>query len=96
MNDQEIGRTPVTRDFIWYGRYEVAVRKDGYDPLKIHTSIYAPWWQWVPFDFFTDMMPIVDRHAVNYTLKPASTQPTATADLLARSQQLQSKLESPK
>ncbi len=92
MNDQEIGRTPFTRDFTWYGRYEVAVRKDGYEPQKTDTSIYAPIWQWIPFDFVTDMLPVTDRHQLHYTLKPASTQPADSRAILVRAQELRTKL----
>jgi len=95
MNDQEVGRTPFVRDFTWYGRYEVAVRADGYEPLKTHTSVYAPWWQWVPLDAVTDLFPVTDRHELNYSLKPASTQPTEATTVLARAAGLQKKLESP-
>src|SRR5258706_9997592 len=33
LNDREIGRTPVTRDFTWYGDYQVEIRKDGYESV---------------------------------------------------------------
>ena len=33
LNDQEIGRSAVTTDFIWYGDYDVIVRKEGYKTL---------------------------------------------------------------
>ncbi len=31
LNGQEFGRTPVTRDFTWYGTYDVELRKEGYE-----------------------------------------------------------------
>jgi len=96
MNDQEVGRTPFTRDFIWYGRYEVAVRKDGYDSLKTHTSVYAPFWQWVPLDLPMELLPVTDREHISYALRPATTQPADTAAVMVRAEQLQAKLESPK
>ena len=34
VNNQEIGRTPMRRDFTWYGNYDVVLRKDGYETLK--------------------------------------------------------------
>src|SRR5262245_38992736 len=34
MNNQEVGRTPVTREFIWYGFYDVQLRRDGYKTLN--------------------------------------------------------------
>src|SRR5262245_4912187 len=57
LNGTEIGRTPVTREFTWYGTYGVELRKDGYDTLKTHGDVIAPWWQWVPFDFFAELLP---------------------------------------
>ncbi len=95
MNDQEVGRTPFTRDFVWYGRYEVSLRKNGYETLNTHTSVYAPFWQWVPFDLPMEMLPVTDRHELHYSLRPASTQPADSRAVLARAQQLQNKLESP-
>ncbi len=96
MNDQEVGRTPFTRDFDWYGRYEVAVRKDGFESLKTHTSVYAPVWQWVPIDLPMELFPLTDRHALQFSLRSATTQPADSGAVLARALQLQSKLESPK
>ena len=95
MNDQEVGRTPFTRDFTWYGRYEVAVREDGYESLKTHTSVYAPFWQWVPIDLPMELFPVTDHERLHYTLRPASTQPADSTQVLARAQQLQGRLESP-
>jgi hypothetical protein len=95
LNDQEIGRTPFTRDFTWYGAYEVAVRKDGYQPLLTRDTIVAPWWQWVPIDFAAEFLPLTDHRTMSFALKPATTQPTDTADLLARAHQAQQLLQSP-
>ena len=35
--------------------------------------INAPWWQWFPFDFITEVLlpfPIEDRRLLKYTLRP--------------------------
>ena len=52
LNDEEVGRTPVTTDFLWYGDYDVVVRKDGYQTLVTHAVIPQPWYQWPVLDFF--------------------------------------------
>jgi hypothetical protein len=95
MNDQEIGRTPITRDFTWYGTYDVYVRKDGYQTLHKRTKVIAPWWQWVPFDFLAEFCghPRDIQHLF-YTLKPASTQPANPAEMFERADELKSQLES--
>jgi len=43
-------------DFTWYGRYDVEIRKDGYDTLKTPQMVKAPWWGWVPFDLFAELV----------------------------------------
>lgn len=95
MNNQEIGRTPLKRDFTWYGVYDVQLRKEGYETLNTKAMIIAPIWQWPPWDLLAELWPWAkDRRHLAYTLKPASTQPVDTAVLLARSEDLRAKLQS--
>ena len=72
LNGVEVGRTPIERDFTWYGVYDVELRKDGYEPLKKRGDVIAPWWQWVPLDFFTEFLPLHDKHTLNYRMQPVS------------------------
>jgi hypothetical protein len=96
MNNQEVGRTPLTRDFTWYGHYDVQVRKEGYQTLNTKTWIVAPIWQWPPLDLFAEFWPFhpKDERHVAYTLTPASTQPLEPDNLLTRAAELREKLES--
>jgi hypothetical protein len=93
LNDQDVGRTPFTRDFIWYGTYDVAVREEGYQTLKTHSRVIAPWWQWFPIDLLTEFLPVTDRHALHYTLKPAATQPADQKAVVTRAKQMQGQLQ---
>jgi PEGA domain len=91
LNQQEIGRTPCSKDFLWYGDYDVAVRMDGYETLKTDAAVASPWWQWIPLDLVTDILPLKDEHVLHYTLKPI---PDENAnDLLHRGQQMAWMLE---
>lgn len=96
LNDQEVGRTPFTRDFTWYGWYDVQLRKPGYETLKTRAKVIAPVWQWPPFDLVAELVPfpLKDKHRVHYTLEPASTQPADPAAMLARAEQMRAHLES--
>ena len=95
MNFQEVGRTPLERDFTWYGTYDVQVRQEGYEPLKARTAVIAPWWQWPPFDLFAEFIPgLRDERTIRYTLKPATTQPVEPGQILGRAEQLRGQLES--
>lgn len=76
LNDQEIGRSEVSTDFLWYGDYDVVIRKEGYQTLQTNWTVTPPWYQWIPFDFFTEVLwPgwIHDQHARHFVLEPATT-----------------------
>ena len=92
LNDREIGRTPFKKDFLWYGNYDVVIRKDGYQTLKTNAEITAPFWQWVPFDAITDFLPLHDEEHFEFTLKPE--QPVNASAVVARGEQMQQDLES--
>ncbi len=55
LNDQEVGRTEVATDFLWYGDYDVVLRKEGYETLKTNWEVKPPWYQVPPLDFFFEV-----------------------------------------
>lgn len=78
LNDQDIGQTPVTVDFTWYGDYDIAYEKDGYETLRTHKKLDAPWYQIPPIDLLAETLvpyTIVDRRLIEAELAPA-TQPS--------------------
>jgi hypothetical protein len=95
MNDQEVGRTPVTRDFTWYGWYDVTLRKEGYKTLKTKAEVIAPAWQWPPFDLAAEFSParLKDRHQLSFKLQPEDEPPT-NDEMLGRAEQMRVELES--
>ena len=44
LNDEEIGVSPVTVNFNWYGDYNVRISKEGYETLKTHRRLKGPWY----------------------------------------------------
>lgn len=95
LNDQELGRTPLTRDFNWYGDYDIQVRLEGYQTLKTHQMITAPLWNWVPFDLLAYLTPVTfkDHRALSFTLKPSDPALDKPIDVLDRAEYLKNKLE---
>lgn len=79
INDEEVGTSPVKFTFLWYGDYDLIFRKEGYQTLKTHYRVDAPWYQWPPFDFVAETLvpgTIRDVHEPPpFALTPAS-QPT--------------------
>ncbi|HET6248438.1 MAG TPA: PEGA domain-containing protein [Tepidisphaeraceae bacterium] len=94
LNDQEIGRTPLTRIFIWYGVYDVELRKTGYQSIKTTAAVIAPWWQFPPFDFFAELFPVTDHHEMSFTMRPPNERVDEPELLIKRGEQLGSELES--
>ena len=85
LNDEEIGRSEVSTDFLWYGDYDVIVRKEGYKTLKTHWKIDPPWYQVIPFDFFAEVLwpgHLHDTHTRQFKLDP-EVRPTSE-ELIAR------------
>ena len=52
LNDEEIGVSPVTVSFNWYGDYNVRISKDGFETLNTHRELKGPWYDQFPYDFF--------------------------------------------
>jgi len=106
LNGKEFGRTPVTKDFLWYGTYDVVVRKDGYHTYRGALHVVAPAYQWVPIDLLAELLPIPLRDVKTYAFylqpDPASGTGGESADalraqtpqLLERADQLKAQLQS--
>lgn len=96
VNGAEVGRTPCTYDFTWYGRYDVVLRKEGFQTLKVTPNVIAPVWQWVPLDLFAELVPmrLADHRQFSYAMLPQPTTPVDPAVLIDRAQSLKPLLES--
>jgi hypothetical protein len=73
LNDEEIGVSPVTASFNWYGDYNITIRKQGCETLQTHRKLQAPWYDLFPFDFLTQVLypgRIVDSYEWSFDLKP--------------------------
>lgn len=73
LNDEEIGRAPVTTSFNWYGDYNVRISMPGYETLKTHRELKAPWYDKFPWDFIMNNLnpkQIVDKYEWTFELEP--------------------------
>ena len=88
VNGEEFGRTPVTRDFTYYGKFDVTLRKEGYETLKEARWVVAPWWQVPPFDFAAELSPTRprDRRGLSFTLEPTTEADVELGNLIDRAQ----------
>jgi len=94
LNGEEAGRTPMRKTFLWYGTYDVQLRKEGYVPRSDKTQVWAPWWQVPPVDFFAELIPLrlQDNHFVTYRLRPVTEQQVEPEQVIERAVQLRGRL----
>ncbi len=57
VSSTEIGRTPVTVPFTWYGHYEIILRREGCQTLKTSEKINPPYYEVPPLDLFSAIAP---------------------------------------
>ncbi len=89
VDDYEIGTTPVSHDFTYYGTRKIRLVKDGYETLTVLQPIPAPWYEWPPLDFVSEnCVPgeIRDYHTLSYRLTPQVVVPVD--ELRQRAEQL--------
>lgn len=94
VNGEEIGQTPVSRSFWYYGDREITFLLDGYETKTIIQPVNAPWWDNIFTEFFTENavpLNLRDEREYKFVLTPATT-PRAN-DLRDRAEQLRSQAQ---
>jgi hypothetical protein len=104
LNDQEIGRTPITVPFTWYGDYDIRLRyeKNVGTPenptivryyLHTHKKTPIPWFEVVPMDFFAEILPFkfVDEHVWAFPIPEVQSIPDE--ELLRNAEELKNRLK---
>jgi hypothetical protein len=94
LNDEEIGVSPVTTSFNWYGDYNITIRKQGRETLQTHRKLQAPWYDLFPFDFLTQILypgRIVDSREWSFELAPQKE--VGRQELIKAAEQLKQKTE---
>jgi hypothetical protein len=89
VDDQEIGVTPCSASFVYYGTRKITVMKDGYRTETLFQKLNPPWYQIPPLDFVTENVvarEIRDERIVDVQLVPEEIVPQQR--LLDRAQSL--------
>ena len=97
LNDREVGTTPITVPFTWYGEYSVTLRKNGYETINTSKIADAPIYQWPGLDFISEcMLPFTfkDRHEWDFDL--AQQQEVDRNKLIIRAERMKIKAEQTK
>lgn len=88
VDDYQIGTTPVSTDFIYYGTRKIRLVKDGFETLTVRQPFPMPWYEIFPLDFVTENVwpgEIRDERVVDLAMMPASSTPPE--QMVARAEQ---------
>jgi hypothetical protein len=89
VDNQQIGTTPCSVDFIYYGTRQIRLVKPGFETLTVNQPIPTPWYQVPPIDFVSEnLVPtnLIDHRSVAFNMQPQVIVPTD--QLLDRANQL--------
>jgi hypothetical protein len=89
VDNQQIGTTPCSVDFTYYGTREIRLVKPGFETLTVNQPIPTPWYEVPPIDFVSEnIVPsrLIDHRTVAFNLQPQVIVPTD--QLLDRANQL--------
>ena len=89
LDNVELGKTPISRNFDFYGKRELKLIKEGYEPHVEMIHLRAPWYQWFGLDFVSEVLipgTITDERVYPINLKPQ--QAISPDDLIAEGERL--------
>lgn len=99
LDGRQIGTTPVSVPFHFYGTREITVYKSGYEIFSKEETISPPLYQVFPLDIFFEFcwpFQMEDDHRLGYTLKPHLSLSVKQKDALKqRAVQMQTRVENP-
>jgi len=96
VDDYEIGTTPASTSFTYYGTRKIRLVKDGYETLTVLQRFDPPWYQFFPLDFVSEnLVPweIRDSRTIDFQLVPQRIVPTP--ELLQRGENLRQRRRGP-
>ncbi|ADV62891.1 PEGA domain protein [Isosphaera pallida ATCC 43644] len=95
VNGEELGPSPVSKSFTYYGDREVELVADGYERRRLVQPTPPPWWNNALTEFVTEnLIPLTlrDEREFFYQLQPASTPPQT--DVARRAEALRAQAQS--
>ncbi len=78
LNDKELGRAPISKNFVYSGAYKIRCYKEGYEMEERLYKAGTPWYLYPGFDFFSENFTpgeLRDEQTCNIELTPKRTVP---------------------
>jgi PEGA domain len=94
VNGEEIGPTPASKSFVYYGDRKVTLMLDGYATKTLIQPINSPWWDNYLTEFFTEnVIPWSMRDEREYTYEMVPAQSPPQNELRDRAESLRSEAQ---
>jgi hypothetical protein len=96
INGEEVGTTPVSKSFTYYGDRDVVLVLPNYQTQRFVQPIKAPWWDNPLSEFFTEnLIPLSLRDEQEFTYKMTPLVLPPTNDFVARGDTLRALGQTP-
>jgi hypothetical protein len=89
VDGYDIGVTPISTPFIYYGDRKIQLVKDGYETLTVLQPLRPPWYEVPPLDFVSENLTpgkLRDQRTLDFQMQPQAVVPTG--QLLGRAEAL--------
>lgn len=89
VDNQRIGTTPCSVDYVYYGTREIRLTLPGYETLTVNQPLPAPWYELPGIDFVSETLvpaTINDARTVSFNLQRERLAPAS--EVIARAEQL--------
>jgi len=104
LNDQEVGRTPVSVPFTWYGDYDIRLRYEknagtAENPkivryyLHTHRKTVMPWYEFFGADLVADLSPGTIKDEQLWAFEIPEVVEPADTDLIERARTMKLELD---
>jgi hypothetical protein len=91
VGNEQIGVTPCSTPYTYYGVRKIRLVKDGYETLTVEQNIPPPWYERFPLDFVSENVwpaEIRDDRTLSFNLEPQRVVPQG--EIIARGENLRS------
>jgi hypothetical protein len=88
-NGERIGAAPADDFFLFYGKYNFTLFKDGFETLQVQQEVPTPWYEYPPLDFVSEnLVPWTIRDIRRYTYHLQPVQQPRSDEVIDRAEQL--------
>ncbi|MDR0869930.1 MAG: PEGA domain-containing protein [Planctomycetaceae bacterium] len=89
LDGKELGRTPLSANFDFYGKREFRLVKQGYETKTVIMPVRMPWYEYPGIDFISEVVlpgKLTDHKHYEFDMYPTNVMPTH--ELVGRAEEL--------